>query len=166
LRTYQGDFVIDLPRSTVWAFVTDPHKVGPCIPDLLQLDVESETRFRAVVRVGVGPVRGKFNLNNEMTVTEPEVSAEISINGGGMGSRVDMKAYMSLTDTENGGTKLNWRCDAAISGPIASLGGRLIDNEAKKITEKMFTNLREALSSVSDEVAAGSADTAESESTD
>lgn len=166
MRTYQGDFDIGLPRSTVWAFVTDPQKVGPCIPDLLQLDVESETRFRAVVRVGVGPVRGKFNLNNEMTVTEPEVSAEISINGGGMGSRVDIKAHMTLTDTENGGTKLNWRCDAAISGPIASLGGRLIDNEAKKITEKMFTNLREALSSVSDEVAAGSADTAESESTD
>jgi len=162
LRTYQGDFVIDLPRSTVWEFVTDPEKVGPCVPDLLKLDVESKTQFHAVVRVGVGPVRGKFKLSTEMNVTEPEVSAELSIRGGGMGSHVDMKAYLTLSDTENGGTKLDWRCDAAISGPIASLGGRLIDNEAKKITEKMFTNLRQALSSVSDEVAAGSADQTES----
>jgi carbon monoxide dehydrogenase subunit G len=166
MRTYQGDFVLDLPRSSVWAFVTDPHRVGPCIPDLLQLDVESETRFLAVVRVGVGPVRGKFNLQTEMTVTEPEVSAELSISGGGMGSRVDLKAQVALSDTENGGTKLSWRCDAAISGPIASLGGRLIDNEAKKITEKMFANLREALSSVSEQVAATSEETAEPGSAD
>jgi carbon monoxide dehydrogenase subunit G len=164
MRTYQGDFVIDLPRPTVWAFLIDPQKVGPCIPDLLKLDVESETRFHAVVRVGVGPVRGKFNLSTELTVTEPEVSAELSIRGGGMGSHVDMKAKMTLSDTENGGTKLDWRCDAAISGPIASLGGRLIDNEAKKITQKMFTNLREALSSVSDQVAATSEEAKESES--
>lgn len=166
MRTYQGDFVIDLPRSSVWAFVIDPQRVGPCIPDLLQLDVESDTRFRAIVRVGVGPVRGKFNLLTELTVTEPEVSAELSISGGGMGSRVDMKAQLTLSDTESGGTKLNWRCDAAISGPIASLGGRMIDNEAKKITEKMFTNLREALSSVSEQVAATSEETAGPGSTD
>lgn len=160
MRTYQGDFAIDLPRSTVWTFVIDPQKVGPCIPDLLQLDVESETRFRAIVRVGVGPVRGKFNLQTELTVTEPGVSAELSISGGGMGSRVDMKAQLTLSDSEGGGTKLNWRCDAAISGPIASLGGRMIDNEAKKITEKMFNNLRQALSSV-EQVAATSEETEE-----
>ncbi|SFI71555.1 SRPBCC family protein [Thermoflavimicrobium dichotomicum] len=161
MRTYQGDFVIDLPRSSVWAFITDPERVGPCIPDLLKLDVESETRFHAVVRVGVGPVRGKFKLSTELTVTEPEVSAELSIRGGGMGSGVDMKAKLTLSDTENGGTKLDWRCDAAISGPVASLGGRLIDNEAKKITEKMFNNLSKALSSVSEQVAATSEETAE-----
>lgn len=166
MRTYQGDFVIELPRPTVWAFVMDPHRIGPCVPDLLQLDVESETSFRTIVRVGVGPVRGKFNLMVEVTVTEPEVSAELSVRGGGMGSRVDMKAKLNLSDTENGGTKLDWRCDAAISGPIASIGGRLIDNEAKKITEKLFANLRDSLSSVSEQVAVTSEETAEPGATD
>ncbi|MDN4594181.1 CoxG family protein [Polycladomyces subterraneus] len=166
MRTYQGDFVIDLPRQTVWEFVMDPQRVGPCVPDLLKLDVESETRFHTLVRVGVGPVRGKFNLTVEVAVTEPEESAELSVRGGGMGSRVDMKAKLNLSDTESGGTKLDWRCDAAISGPIASLGGRMIDNEARKITEKLFANLREALSSVSEQVAATSTETAEPESTD
>jgi carbon monoxide dehydrogenase subunit G len=166
MRTYQGDFVIDLPRPTVWAFVMDPQRMGPCVPDLLKLDVESETRFRTIVRVGVGPVRGKFNMTVEVTVIEPEVAAELSVSGGGMGSRVDMKAKLTLSDTENGGTNLDWRCDAAISGPIASLGGRLIDNEARKITEKLFTNLREALSSVSEQVAATSEEKVEPGSTD
>lgn len=166
MRTYQGEFAIDLPRQTVWEFIMDPHRVGPCVPDLLKLDVESETRFRTLVRVGVGPVRGKFDMMVEVSVIEPEVSAELSVRGGGMGSRVDMKANVTLGDTESGGTKLDWRCDAAISGPIASLGGRMIDNEARKITEKLFANLREALSSVSEQVAATSAETVEPETTD
>lgn len=40
---------------------------------------------------------------------------------------------------------MKWRCEATISGPIASLGGRLIDGEAKKVTEKVFKNLSNAL---------------------
>jgi carbon monoxide dehydrogenase subunit G len=163
VRTYQGDFISDLPRPYVWAFLIDPQRIGTCIPDLLQMDVESETRFRTIVRVGLGPVRGKFNLMTDLTVTEPEESAELSIRGGGMGSGVDMKAEITLSDTENGGTKLDWRCNAVISGPIASIGGRLIDNEARKITEKMFANLRDSLSSVSEQV---DAETAKPGSTD
>ncbi|MCL6634099.1 MAG: carbon monoxide dehydrogenase subunit G [Alicyclobacillus herbarius] len=150
MRTYEGEFTIEQPREKIWAFVTDPHKMGTCIPDLIELNVESETRFRTLVKVGVGPVRGKFDLTSELTVTEPGKAAALSIRGGGMGSGVDMKAQMELSDVD-GGTLLKWRCDVVISGPIASLGGRLIDGEARKITEKVFTNLKNALLALPDE---------------
>jgi len=157
MRTYQGEFTIDQPRKKVWKFVTDPNKMGPCIPDLLELNVESETRFRTLVKVGVGPIRGKFDLTSELTVTDPGSEATLSIRGGGMGSRVDMKAAMELTDIADG-TLLKWRCDAVFSGPIASLGGRLIDGEARKITQKVFANLKNALDNLPDEVEVGATD--------
>lgn len=157
MRTYQGEFTIEQPRDKVWAFVTDPHKMGPCIPDLIELNVESETRFRTLVKVGVGPIRGKFDLTSELTVTEPGSAAALSIRGGGMGSGVDMKAEMQLTDVEDG-TRLTWKCDVVVSGPIASLGGRLIDGEARKITEKVFANLKEALMNVPDEAEVAATD--------
>ncbi|MBX6394646.1 MAG: carbon monoxide dehydrogenase subunit G [Alicyclobacillaceae bacterium] len=144
MRTYEGEFTIEQAREKVWAFVIDPHKMGTCIPDLIELNVESETRFRTLVKVGVGPIRGKFDLTCELTVTEPGSAASLAIRGGGMGSGVDMKAEMSLSDVP-GGTLLKWRCEAVVSGPIASLGGRLIDGEARKITEKVFANLKNAL---------------------
>lgn len=148
MRTYQGDFTIQTQRPDVWAFVTNPNQMGPCIPDLLTLDVHSDTEFRTLVRVGVGPIRGKFDLTCSLRVVEDGRQAALTIKGGGMGSGVDMEAEMTLDDAEIG-TKLSWRCDAKVSGPIASIGGRLIDNEARKITEKVFANLRAALEAVS-----------------
>jgi uncharacterized protein len=157
MRTYQGEFTIDQPRAKVWKFVVDPNKMGTCIPDLIELNVESENRFRTLVKVGVGPIRGKFDLTSELTVVEPGSKASLSIRGGGMGSGVDMKAEMELSDTE-GGTLLQWKCDAVISGPIASIGGRLIDGEARKITEKVFNNLKNALANLPDEAEVGAGD--------
>jgi carbon monoxide dehydrogenase subunit G len=157
MRTYQGEFTIEQPREKIWNFVIDPNKMGPCIPDLIQLNVESETRFRTLVKVGVGPIRGKFDLTSELTVTQPGSTASLSIRGGGMGSGVDMKAAMELTDNADG-TLLKWKCDAVISGPIASLGGRLIDREAQKITQKVFANLKNALDNLPDEAAVGATD--------
>lgn len=47
MRTYEGEFTIEQPREAVWAFVTDPQKIGRCIPDLIELNVENENRFKA-----------------------------------------------------------------------------------------------------------------------
>lgn len=144
MRTYGGEYTLELPREKVWEFMTDPHRVGPCIPDLLELKVESENRFNARVKVGVGPVRGKFDLACELSAVEPGVVMALPIKGGGMGSGVEMNVEVRLSDVENG-TLLKWQCDAVISGPIASLGGRLIDGEARKIIQKVFANFQKAL---------------------
>lgn len=144
---YGGEYTIDMPRQEVWEFITDPHKVGPCIPDLLEFDVQGDNRFRAIVRVGVGPVRGKFELNCELKTVEPEVVMALPIRGGGMGSGVEMNAEVKLSDVDKG-TLLQWECEGNVSGPIASLGGRLIDNQAKKIIQKVFANLENAFASV------------------
>src|SRR4029077_8735260 len=69
---YSGKEQIPANIETVWAFVTDPQKVGRCLPELLELAVQDATHFDAVVRVGVGPVRGKFKFKVELQPnTEP-----------------------------------------------------------------------------------------------
>jgi carbon monoxide dehydrogenase subunit G len=139
----------------VWNFLMDPHKVGPCLPDLLNLDVSDNNNFRAKVRVGLGPIRGAFDLANSLTVEEPGKSAFMSVKGGGMGSGIEMSAKMFVEDLEDQqGTSLKWTCDVVVSGPIATIGGRLIDGQARKITEQVFENIRNALISLKNEVAA------------
>jgi carbon monoxide dehydrogenase subunit G len=154
MKTYSGDFTIPVSREMVWNFLMDPHKVGPCLPDLLSMDVTDNHNFRAKVRVGLGPIRGAFDLANNITVEEPGKSASMSVKGGGMGSGVDMSAKMFLEDLEDQeGTLLKWSCDVVVSGPIATIGGRLIDGQARKITEQVFENIRNALISLKNEVA-------------
>lgn len=160
MKTYSGDFTIPVSRETVWNFIMDPHKMGPCLPDLLHMDVSDNYNFRAKVRVGLGPIRGAFDLANSITVEEPGRSASMSVKGGGMGSGVDMSAKMVLEDLEDEqSTLLKWTCDVVVSGPIATIGGRLIDGQARKITEQVFENMRNALVSLKNEVAVSNEET-------
>jgi hypothetical protein len=154
LKNYSGDFTIPVSREMVWNFIMDPHKVGPCLPDLLKMDVSDNFNFRAKVRVGLGPVRGSFDLDTVLTVEEPEKSASMSVKGGGMGSGINMSAKLILEDLEDQqGTLLKWTCDVVVSGPIATIGGRLIDGQARKITQQVFENIQNALVSLKSEVA-------------
>ncbi len=153
MKNYSGDFTIPVSREMVWNFLMDPHKVGPCLPDLVNMDVYDNNNFRTKVRVGLGPIRGAFDLTNNLTVEEPSKSASMSVKGGGMGSGVDMSAKMFLEDMEDQqGTVLKWTCDVVVSGPIATIGGRLIDGQARKITEQVFQNIQNALISLESEV--------------
>src|SRR5262245_15001406 len=63
---YTGEEKIPAGPDTVWAFVTDPDKVGHCFPDVVGVTVKDPTHFDAIVKVGVGPVRGKFTMKVEL----------------------------------------------------------------------------------------------------
>lgn len=151
MRNYNGEFIIPVSREEVWNFLVDPNKVGNCLPDLLQLDIIDQNNFNAKVRVGLGPIRGSFNLSNSLTITEAGVSAAMSSKGGGMGSGMNMSAIMLLEDLEDQkGTLLKWTCEVVVSGPLATIGGRLIDGQARKITEQVFENIRIAVMDLSE----------------
>lgn len=162
MKTYSGEYYIPAPRELVWQFLIDPQKVGPCLPDLLELEIIDQSTFKAVVRVGLGPIRGKFNLHNTLTIEEPGYSAKMTVKGGGMGSGINMNASMNLAEQENEGVLLTWSSDVVVSGPIATIGGRLIDGQAKKITEQVFNNIAsEVLKLAEEEQVAAEVDVAE-----
>ena len=63
---YTGEERIPVGPDSVWTFVTDPEKVGRCFPDVVDVVVHDATHFEAIVKVGVGPVRGKFKMKVEL----------------------------------------------------------------------------------------------------
>lgn len=142
MRNYNGEYQIPASREIVWGFLTDPNKVGQCLPDVLELDVLDQNSFTATVRVGVGPIRGKFKLTNSLTVVEEGYSSSMSVKGGGMGSGLDMSAKMDIEELGPESILLKWSSDVVVSGPIATIGGRLIDGQARKVTEQVFENIR------------------------
>ncbi len=143
---YSGQEQIPTDPATVWAFVKDPDKVGHCLPDLLELTVHDPTHFDAVVRVGVGPVRGKFKFKFELQPDEAGRRMNMKAAGGGFGSAIDLTAGADiLPAVDTGGTLLNWGGEAVMRGPVAAVGGRVLDAQAQKLIAQTFGNVRERL---------------------
>ena len=143
---YSGEERITASPATVWAFVQDPEKVARSLPDVVDVTVLDPNHVDAVVRVAVGPVRGKFKLKVELTPSTTAQRVDMKVSGGGFGSAVDMTAGADVVDPGDGTTVLKWTGEAVARGPVAAVGGRVLDAQAKKLIEQAFANVRQQLS--------------------
>jgi len=135
---YEGTLAIRAGRHRVWEFLTDPHRVSRCLPDVQSLDVLGEGRFRAVVRVGVAFVKGNFTFEVTMSDLQEPARALIAGRGSGLGSGVDVRSTVDLADADGGVTELRWTADVVVSGPLATVGARLLDSTVARKTTELF----------------------------
>lgn len=142
---HNGRERIPADSATVWTFVNDPRQIGQCLPDVEEVTVVDPTHFDAVVRVGVGPVRGRFKMKFGMRADETARRMTMTIAGGGFGSAVDMIAAADIV-ADGDATILNWSGEAIMRGPVAAVGGRVLDAQAQKLIAHTFANVREKLS--------------------
>lgn len=141
---FQGTEPIPADPETVRRFVLNPEQVGRCLPDLQELQVIDPRHFVAHVRIGVGPVRGRFRLDVELDGTDDAGSAGMSLKGSGLGSGLSLTSRLRF-DPADGGTNLVWEADASVSGPLATVGGRLLEGQARKVIEQLFRSIRQEL---------------------
>jgi carbon monoxide dehydrogenase subunit G len=144
---YSGHEDIPVAKDVAWAFISDPASVATCMPDLLESKVLDARTFDVVVRVAVGPVRGKFTFH---VVLDPQPGGDrmnMKISGGGLGSVVDLVAGSDVAAAPGGGTTLDWTATATMRGPVATIGGRVIDSQAKRIITETFENVKTRLTS-------------------
>ncbi|GGM09968.1 hypothetical protein GCM10010841_18010 [Deinococcus aerophilus] len=127
--------------AVVWAFVQDPERVARCLPDVQEVVVHDQTHMDATVQVGVGMVRGKFKFKIEVLPDEPQGRVNVKVQGGGLGSLVDLTAGANVLDNGDGTTTLDWTGEASMRGPLATVGGRALDVQAKKLIQKTFENM-------------------------
>ena len=142
---YNGEEHIPAPIDEVWAFVTDPEKVGHCFPEVSDVRVHDSTHFDADVKVGLGPVRGKFTLKVELQPDNAKRHLAMNVTGGGFGSAVDMTANADIAQASATETTLTWSGKAEVRGPVAAVGGRVLDAQAQKLIAQSFATVRERL---------------------
>ena len=142
---YSGEEIIAADRATVWNAITDPAWVGHCIPEVVDVTVHDPTHFDAIAKVGVGPVRGNFKFRFELVPGAAGDRMDMKINGGGFGSAIDLTAGADLVEAEGGQTTLRWAGQAVARGPVAAVGGRVLDAQAQKLISETFANVRRRL---------------------
>lgn len=142
---FEGNLDIKAPMQKVFQFVLDPNKVAECAPGFKSMDILAPDHFKPTLAVGIGAVKATFTLDVTLEdVREPDHAA-MRGRGSAGGSAVDMKAAMSLTALSETETQMNWVADVNISGTLASVGSRLIEGTAHRLTANFFDCFRTKL---------------------
>ena len=143
---FEGDSVIQAPREQVWRFLTDPHSVGRCAPGLESLEiVEPGKRFSAIVSVGFGAIKARFENQAEWIELDPPARAKMKVHGKAPGSAVDVISEMKLSDVGDGATALHWSAEVTIVGAIANLAARLMGGVTQRMTAAFFDCVKQQI---------------------
>jgi carbon monoxide dehydrogenase subunit G len=142
---FQGTVEIAAPRDKVWAFVADPEQVASCGPGVESVTKIDDTHYKAVAKVGVGFISARFAGDMEIVEQQEPDKMVIKIHGQAPGSAADALASMALRDGADGGTAMDWAADVTIAGTLASVGARLIEGTANKLTAQTFTCIKAKL---------------------
>jgi carbon monoxide dehydrogenase subunit G len=108
------------------------------------LEPDGHDKYKAVMTVGVGPVRGKYNAKISMLDQQPFSSFKLVVEGSGGTGFANGQATITL-DEQEGITTITVDSDAQVGGPVARVGQRLMDSVAKMIMDNFFKCLRESI---------------------
>ena len=142
---FSGTQTIAAPIEKVWTFLLDVNNVASCAPGFQSLEELGEEHWKAIVTVGVGPVKAKFTMD----VTRPEMQEpeRMLVKGRGKapGSAVELSGSMELKAVDDAQTTMDWKATVVVSGTIASVGARLMQGTAEKLTGQFFDCLKTKL---------------------
>jgi len=143
---FEGSFRLEAERKKVWDFISDPGKVIECVPGLQSYKVHEGKYVTAVVKVGIGFIKGTFNASSKVLDEDPGAyKAKLELAGSGAGSGFNAEVDIELGEAEGGGTDLRWAADVRISGPMGSLAKPMLEGYVKKIVQQVFGCVRERL---------------------
>ena len=148
--TMKGEVDLPAPQDVVWGKLNDPEVLKACIPGCQSLEKTSDTEFKAVAKIKVGPVSALFNGKVHLLELDPPNGYRIQGEGeGGVAGFAKGGALVRLSPAETG-TKLSYDVEAQVGGKIAQLGSRLIDGVARKLADQFFANFAAAVSAEAD----------------
>ena len=140
-------FEVDAPVATVWPILCDVPRVATCIPNAQITEIVNATTYKAKVSVKAGPVAVSYgativveSLDDATHTATLRVQGNESRGRGGVNASVISRA-VAIGER----TRVELHTDAAISGIIATVGGRLIEGVAKKTVAEFAANLAKLL---------------------
>ena len=143
--TMSGAYQLAAPREVVWAKLNDAEVLKACIPGCEELEKISDTEFRAVAKMKVGPVSARFKGRVTLSDLDPPNGYKLAGEGeGGVAGFAKGGATVALAE-QDGGTALTYNVEAQIGGKLAQLGQRLINGSAKKLADEFFSNFADAV---------------------
>jgi carbon monoxide dehydrogenase subunit G len=142
----EDSFIVAAPPDRVWAFLTDPATMLGCVPGCESIETVDATHYRAAVRVALGPIKTRFNV--EIEILEQEAPHRIvSKTRGEEGSKASLLSadnLLRLTPRDSG-TEVYYSSEAALTGRLGKFGFGMLKKQAEKLGQEFAGRVRAAL---------------------
>ena len=119
----------------------DPEVLRRCIPGCEELEQIEADRYRARVKLVIGPVKATFHVDLKIVEANPPQSYRLE--GDGKAGPIGFgQGYADVKLSESGdSTVLSYSSDFQVGGRLAQLGSRLVLVATRKIADDFFSRL-------------------------
>jgi carbon monoxide dehydrogenase subunit G len=142
--SFGGEFTVQRTPEETYAFLTDPNRFCPLLPDYQKLDVRDPENFMVDVKVGISHIRGnavvKLHLAEHTRPSHALYTGKATVAGG----NVDLTAHFDLRPDATG-TVVSWKGEAQVFGRLTSIAGGLLEPLARKNIQKVVASLQQAM---------------------
>ena len=148
---FTGDISVPAPRDAVYAKVRDARFFASCVEGVRDLNEIDPDHYTAVLDTKVAYLKFKFNVAVEVTRADPPNEIEAKIEGTPLGivGRLTARSLTRLEE-ENGGTKISYEIEAALTGKLGSLGQPVLRSKAKELERQFAERMRAAFTPAAD----------------
>jgi len=144
--TFGGAPTIRADRTTVWTALLDPNVVSRAAGVIESVEQHDETHFTVVASLGVGALRLRFKMSAELFDIDEGERAKMRVRGKAPGSTVDATTAFRLEALGPDTTILHWEAQAEVGGTVASVGARLLEGTARRLTEQFWQDFANMVS--------------------
>lgn len=127
-------------RERVYTALTDPKILQRCIPGCESLEKTADDTYAAILKAGVGSIKGTFKGEVRLEDMRPPDHYRIVVEGKGALGFAKGSADFDL-EAKDGATIISYSGELQIGGTIAGVGQRMIAAAAKMMAAKFFAAL-------------------------
>ena len=136
----RGEHGLLASAELVWRALHDVGVLRATVPGCEELDQTGPDEFTGAASVGIAIIKGLYR--GKLKLLEEQEPSFISVQVEARSGHAEIRGKGSLhIEPAGDATLLRYEGEARISGPLASVGQRLLPSASKALIEQFFRNL-------------------------
>jgi hypothetical protein len=143
-------FQIDAPQDQVWEFLSSPERVGECFPGCEEVTPLGGNKYKATIKVEIGPIKTVFNVDFEENEKRPPEFLAYTSQGeeSHKASRLKAVSTLFLSPVDELRTQIVYTSELSIVGRLGKFGAGMMKKKADVLGDEFAEELRRQIAGV------------------
>ena len=142
---FSGELTVKAPRADVYKKVRDARFFASCVDGVSELAETAPGTYAALFETRVAYMKFKFKVTVQVTRAQEPSEIEAKVEGTPLGivGRLTATSLTRLAEAD-GGTRIDYEVEAALTGKLGSLGQPVLRSKAKEMERQFAARLAAA----------------------